>query len=189
MAWPTPWKVQRSERLLDCRVFEVHARHSSRDSPGGDGARERTFFAIEAGDWVNVVARTGDGNLVMVRQYRHGVGGDVLEIPGGMVDDGESPADAAARELLEETGYRPRRVVALGRINPNPALFTNVLHTFLAEDCEKVGEIANDPDEETIVELVPEGIIRQRLREGAVDHALVVTAFAWLMLHESGEHR
>jgi 8-oxo-dGTP pyrophosphatase MutT (NUDIX family) len=176
---PQPWTVDREEPLADYRVFSVTALHSRR------GGQDHTFFRIEATDWVNVVALTEDGRFILVRQFRHGAARETLEIPGGMVDEGEAPAQAAARELEEETGYRPGRVQQIGTVNPNPALFPNRLHTFLATDCRKVGEVDNDPHEETLVELVDRARLSQCVEAGEIDHALVLAAFFWLSRHES----
>ena len=140
------------------------------------------FYSIEAEHWVNVVPITRDGQVVMVRQYRHGAREITLEIPGGIVDPGEDPAEAAARELVEETGYRALGVRPLGSLNPNPALFGNRVHTFLAENVERVGEVMNGPLEETVVELVPANEVPERVRRGEIDHALVVAALHWWSL-------
>jgi 8-oxo-dGTP pyrophosphatase MutT (NUDIX family) len=134
---------------------------------------------------VNVVALTQRDELVMVRQYRHGEGRVTLEIPGGLVDPGESGAAAAARELLEETGYRAASVERLGVVNPNPALFGNRTETFVARGAELVAEIMNGHTEETVVELVPLAELRETLRAGRITSALVVAALYWFELERA----
>lgn len=178
MRRPLPWPLVASETLHDCAVFSVQ-RALVRSPRSGEA---HPFFRIEADPWVNVVPRTADGRVVMVRQFRHGSRRVTLEIPGGVVDPGEAPEQAAARELLEETGYRAGRLRPLGTLNPNPALFGNAVHTFLAEDLVRVGEPSNPGHEETVVELVPEAELPARVRAGEVDHALVVAALHWWAL-------
>jgi 8-oxo-dGTP pyrophosphatase MutT (NUDIX family) len=87
------------------------------------------------------------------------------------------------RECLEETGYRASAVLALGAINPNPALFSNRLHTFYAEGVERVAEIQNTSTEHTAAVLIPLRELPQRLQSGEIDHALVAAAL-WRYLHE-----
>ena len=179
---PPAWEVIGRETLQDCRVFRVQ--RATVRSP--HTAAAHPFYTIDADAWVNVVATTPGGELVMVRQWRHGASKVTLEIPGGLIDPGETPAEAAARELLEETGFAAPRVRPLGAVNPNPALFANRVHTFLAENCERVSEVQNGPLEETWVELVPEAELPARLRAGDVDHALVIAALHWWRLHRDG---
>jgi 8-oxo-dGTP pyrophosphatase MutT (NUDIX family) len=182
MPLPRPWQVVETHDLADCTVFTV--RRTLARSP--ETGRLHRFFRIDADEWVNVVAVTREGRLVMVRQYRHGAGALTLEIPGGIVDPGETPARAAVRELLEETGYRAERVQPIGRVNPNPALFGNRVHTYLARGVDRVREIRNGETEATAVELVPVEEIPRYLREGRIDHALVVAALHWYLLTEDG---
>jgi|SoiMethySBSTD1v2_1073268.scaffolds.fasta_scaffold1712416_2 8-oxo-dGTP pyrophosphatase MutT (NUDIX family) len=181
MDGPKPWTRLASEALQDCRVFSVHRVRARSPRTGG----EHDFYTIDASDWVNIVALTPDDCVVMVRQYRHGADRVTLETPGGMVDPGETPAQAAARELLEETGYASDEVVPLGGVNPNPALFSNRLHGFLARGARKVREVRNESTEETHVELVPLARMREEVRAGRVEHALVI-AVAYLYELESG---
>ena len=88
---------------------------------------------------------------------------EYFRIPGGMVDPGEKPLDAASRELLEETGFRGKTVERLGVVNPNPAIFSNSCHTFLARDVQRVSSIRNSGREETSVELIPRSEIQKLL--------------------------
>lgn len=169
---PRAWRVLSEDHLQHCKVFDVH--RATMESPTTGGAHP--FYRIESPAWVNVVSLTAEDELVMVRQFRHGSRQVTLEIPGGLVDPGESPEAAAARELLEETGYRAGRLEALGSVNPNPALFGNRVHMQLALDCEPAGPIQNSGTEETVVALLPLAELHDTLRAGRIDHALVVAA-------------
>jgi 8-oxo-dGTP pyrophosphatase MutT (NUDIX family) len=118
----------------------------------------------------------------MVRQYRHGSGEVTLEIPGGLIDAGDTPEKAAVRELLEETGFQAREVLEIGVVNPNPALFNNRCYTFLAKDVKKIREPMPDQTEDIEVVLVPLSDISEWIRTGKIDHAIVITAFTHYFL-------
>ena len=179
---PRPWRVVAEEHLQHCKVFDVHRVTMASPSTGA----AHPFYRIESPAWVNVVSLTRAEELVMVRQFRQGSREVTLEIPGGIVDPGESPAEAAGRELLEETGYQAGRLVSLGSMSPNPALFANRCHMQVAENCEAVAEIQNSATEETIVELLPLANLQETLRSGGIDHALVVAALYVYELWRSG---
>lgn len=154
-----------------------------------DGQHPRTgatkrFSLIDSVDWVNMIALTTDERVVLIRQYRVGAGEVCLEIPGGMVDAGETPAEAAARELIEETGYTSARWAQIGRVSPNPAIQTNHLYTFLALDAVQTS--APRPEGSEVIEVSTATLAEchAAIRDGRVDHALVIAAFAHLAFRD-----
>lgn len=169
---PPAWRVLDEEHLQHCKVFDLH--RATMESPRTGDAHP--FYRIESPDWVNIVALTRDEHLVLVRQFRHGSRTVTLEIPGGLIDPGETPSQAAGRELLEETGFRAGRLEDLGSLNPNPALFGNRVHMQLALECERVDVIRNESTEHTTFELLPVTNLRDVVRRIGIDHALAVSA-------------
>jgi ADP-ribose pyrophosphatase len=178
---PDTWKRIESDEVANCRVFKVRRDLCRRDK---DDA-EASFFVVENPDWVNIIALTIDKNVVMIEQFRCGAEEIILEIPGGMVDADEDVALAAARELLEETGYAPREMINLGKSLPNPAIQNNTIHHFLALDCEKTEETNFDEHESVVAKLVALDKIPELIASGAITHSLVVTAFYYLSLYQS----
>ncbi len=175
------WEVTATEPVADCRVFDVR-REDCRHPVSG---REAGFFVLGASDWINIVAVTPEQELVLVRQYRHGAKTFTLEIPGGMVDPGETPLEAARRELREESGYEAPEWIDLGFVEPNPAILENHCHTFLARDAVKVAEPSPDGNEEFEQVLRPVAEIPLLVRDGSIRHALVICAFHAYALHEN----
>jgi 8-oxo-dGTP pyrophosphatase MutT (NUDIX family) len=135
------------------------------------------FYILESNDWINVIPLTAHDEVIMIRQYRHGSREVTLEIPGGLVDSGDTPKKAAVRELLEETGYQAKKWLKIGVVNPNPALFNNRCHTFLAQDVYKGTDPTPDQTEDIEVVLVPLADIPKLILKGKIDHAMVITAF------------
>lgn len=167
------WDAVAREVRGDYKVFRV--REDRRRSPRtGD---DHTFYVIEAGDWINVIPLTEDGQVVCIRQWRHGREEVTLEVPGGMVDPGETPEAAARREMREETGYDAARIVYLGAVAPNPAIQNNLCHSFLALGAYPAGPPRFDGTEDIAVELVAPADVARHIVEGRITHALTVTAF------------
>lgn len=177
------WRRVGSERVTDCRIFRLDR---VRLEPPEGGSAD-AFYVLDAPDWVNVVPLTDDGRVVLIRQYRVGVDEVTLEIPGGMCDPGESPDLAAARELREETGYVAREIRSLGWVHPNPAIQGNRCHSFLATGARAVGPQRTDPHERIEVVTEPLDRIPILVREGAIRHSLVISAFHFLSLRGLSE--
>lgn len=176
----TPWAQESESVRQDSRLFRQIV--AQRRSP--HTGREHAFYRLQGPDWVNVVAFTREGELLVVEQFRHGIDAATLEIPGGGCDPGENPAAAALRELREETGFVSTQWVALGSCTPNPATQNNRCHTFLALDCDPDGALDLDPAEELQVWASSWPEWQARMRRGEIHHALVLSAFQLLSLWE-----
>jgi 8-oxo-dGTP pyrophosphatase MutT (NUDIX family) len=169
---PRTWITLDTEVLGSYPIFELTRSHQRSPRSG----REHSFLRLDCPDWVNVIALTDLGRLILIEQYRHGTDEMTLEIPGGAVDPGESPSSTAARELEEETGYVATELVEIGRVDPNPAFQSNRCWTFLALGCRPDGEIRPDPSEEIEVVLVPLADFTTLIDRGVITHSLVVAA-------------
>ncbi len=172
------WKLGARLPGHDYRIFTTSFAEAAHPRTG---VRKR-FSLIDCVDWVNVIALTGDGRVVLVRQFRAGVNRVCLEIPGGMIEPGENPYAAAARELAEETGYTGGTLELLGKVAPNPAIQSNALYTVLARGVALTGPPTPDDGELLSVETATLAECQRRLLDGEIDHALVMVAFAHLAL-------
>jgi len=143
------------------------------------------FYVIEAPAWVNIIPLTPAQEVVMVRQWRHGIREVTLEVPGGMVE-GTDPREAAIRELREETGYVAQEVIPLGFVHPNPAIQNNRCYTFLARGCRREGVQEQDEKEDIEIDLIPLAEIPTLIAQGAITHALVICAFHFYQLWKDG---
>ncbi|MEE2658014.1 MAG: NUDIX hydrolase [Candidatus Latescibacterota bacterium] len=160
----------------DFKVFSV--RRDRRRSPRT--GTEHDFHILEMPEWINVIPVTRAGNVVVIHQYRHGTEEGSLEIPGGVAEpeDG-SLAEAARRELLEETGFSAEEILRIGHVAANPAIQTNRLHTFVALGAHKIQELTQEAGEDIAVDEVPMESISNLISSGQIDHALVVAGLYW----------
>lgn len=163
------WKVLTSEQLLN-RGTWMNLRVERVQLPSGSIVPE--WFVLEFPDWVNVIAITKDGHFVMEDQYRHALGQTGFELVAGVVDPGESPLDAAKRELKEETGFGGGTWTHFMTVSPNPTNHTNLCHTFLATDVERLGAQNLEATEDIHVDIFTFDEVKQLLAEGQIIQAL-----------------
>lgn len=135
-------------------------------------------LVLESVDWVNVVALDAEGRSLMIRQFRFGVGYNTLETPGGMVDPGEDSKTAAARELLEETGYTSDSWHYLGAVEPNPAFHNHLCHHWLARDVVPTKAQELGDGEAITLEFMTQNRVRKAVESGELKHALALSALA-----------
>ncbi|MDR2388080.1 MAG: NUDIX hydrolase [Deltaproteobacteria bacterium] len=166
------WTKTGEKKLLTTPLFEVVG--LKRLSPK-DG-QEKTFATLRSPDWVNILPITENGQAVLVNQFRHGSGEFSLELPGGLSEPGQSALETAQRELMEETGYSSDDFTPLCSIRPNPALFDNFIHTYLAKKAKKTGPTQFDENEDLDLVLVPVEKLKSLVLDGTISHALVVAA-------------
>lgn len=169
---PSLWRRGAERRLASTRVFDLHGvqfRHPVRGT-------EREFIVVQSRDWVNIVALTPEGDVVLVRQFRFGIEALSLEVPGGVIEAGEDPVAAGLRELREETGFVGQRGRLIASVHPNPAIQNNRCHLVLVEDVRRVAATEWDADEEIEVVTLPLAEALARTRDGGITHALALNA-------------
>jgi 8-oxo-dGTP pyrophosphatase MutT (NUDIX family) len=168
-----PWEIISTEQEESYRVFSLRIDKARSPRTG----QTHSFFILDTPAWVNLIPITPQGQVVLIRQYRHGIREITLEIPGGLVESGDSPQAAAERELHEETGYRATEIYPLGYVHPNPAIQNNRCYTFVARGVFPGGRQQQDEKEDIEVLLQPLEKIPRLIRNGVITHALVLAAF------------
>jgi ADP-ribose pyrophosphatase len=159
-----PWKV------LETSYFRPRFRIDKCERGNGN-LLDATIFEFRS--WANIMALTKNNEVVLIKQYRHGIVDVLWEFPGGVVEDDEDPVEGAKRELLEETGYRVSELIPIARLYPNPALQVNTLHCFLAYDAEQVSAQNLDAGEDIEVHLLPLEELIGMAKRGEFPHALM----------------
>ena len=139
-----------------------------------DGRIVPEYYVLEYPDWVNVIAITKDGRFVMERQYRYGADSTNYEIPCGVMEEGETPLQAAQRELQEETGYGGGEWKELMCISPNPTSMTNMTHCFVAEGVEKISGQNLDDTEDLEVHLMSREDVLMLLKNNEMIQSLMI---------------
>ena len=173
------WQTVNKDLINDFRIFK--ANWIIRKHP--DLGKESKFVVLDSPNWVNIIPVTKNNEIVLIEQYRQGIDGVTLEVPGGLIDPGEDAGEAGERECREETGYLSAEKAELLGINePNPAFMNNICYSYLWRNCEKNASQELDPHEDIETVLVPADEIKNYIKEGKIKHSLVLTAFFYYFL-------
>lgn len=159
-----PWATLRVDKL---------------EMPNGNIKEE--YYVLEYPTWVNMVALTEDNQVIFVKQYRHGAGRIMVELPAGVVEENEDPEIAARRELLEETGYAFDEISYVCELFANPATSGNITYTYLLTGGRKVQEQDLDPSEDIEVVLMDLEEAKQFLFDNKIGQALHSSALFYTL--------
>jgi 8-oxo-dGTP pyrophosphatase MutT (NUDIX family) len=160
-----------ARRVFTVRSDVVHSRVTG---------RKHTVDRLLAPDWVNVVAITDRNEMLFVRQWRFGARTFTLEVPAGLIEDGEDPLAAGQRELLEETGYAGPDARIIGTVLTNPAFMNNTATTVYIPRVTRIAEQRLDPMEELEIVKIPVDKVDEMLEQaGELATAIGMVALMW----------
>lgn len=164
-----PWRVLKSENILNIGPW-LNVRQELVELPSGK--QIPTWFVLDYPNWINVIAETKDHQLVMIDQYRHGLGVTKYEIVAGVIDQGETPLQAAQRELLEETGFGGGEWQEYMTLSPNTSCQSNLSYTFLARGVERLRAQEQEETEDINVHVMNREDVYTLLQQGEILQAL-----------------
>jgi len=169
-----PWKILESKYLFpDVRLDRCELPNGQIIEP----------LVLDYNPEVMIFALTMMQEVVLVREYRHGIQKTILQLPGGSVDEGESPLEAAKRELLEETGYQSNTFIEIGQVNPNPANYSNTMYAFLALDVGWAHDHKLDEADQVELVLTPFDDVITMAKSGELLHSLTISTIFFVLAH------
>lgn len=166
------WKIIKTETAIDLKLFQAHFTHFRNPR----NQKVERMIILEGGHSANVVAVTPEDEILFVRQFRVGIQEETLELPGGIIDPGESPDVTVRRELEEETGYQADEWVPLGKVASNPVFMDGYIHHYAALDIAATGTVRLDDGEAIVPELISLPQTKKMLKEGLFQHPHTISA-------------
>ena len=175
------WVIENEISIFKNKIWDLRSRKYS-------NANRKTisdFYYISSPDWVVVVARTISKEILFVNQFRCGINDFSTELPGGIIDKGEEPIEAAKRELKEETGYEGKKIKSLGFCHPNPSMINNKCHFFLIDEVKLSSDgTCWDEHEEMENIMIRQEKIVELIETGQLSHSLTIAALYRLKIKE-----
>jgi 8-oxo-dGTP pyrophosphatase MutT (NUDIX family) len=168
------WVTISRKEIADLKIFRAEL--VRRFHP--QWKREADFVVLNSKNWANIVPVSKNNEILLIEQYRQGSDSLTLEIPGGLIETGENPIDAARRECIEETGYlSSEELIPTGISLPNPAFLSNTCFSFAWFGLEQKSIQKFDENEEIRVIPTPMDKVKKMISDGTINHSVIVTAF------------
>ena len=174
------WEVRGENKVFENRIFTV----TSKSCFHPEKKVAWDFHVVDTYNWVNVIGLTEEDEFILVRQHRLGTDEFSIETPGGVVEPGEEPEACAVREFSEETGYSGRSIHLLKSLHVNPAIMGNRISFYFIDGCVKTGAQSLDEAEDIEVLALPASRLIEMVRDGSIDHSIVITGLGLYFLSE-----
>jgi len=166
------WQISSDKKIFSKKIFtlrEAECYHPVKEV-------KHSFFLIDTMNWINIVALTDKEEFIMVKQHRLGTDEITVETPAGLIEKNENPEIAAGRELKEETGYKPDKMIFLKKLSANPSIQNNYIYFYLALGCKKIFEQNLDEAEDIEIQILSVEQITEMIKNGSIDHSIALNA-------------